>query len=375
MKILGRLAFSVMFLCGSLAISVAELKLDPGGEKNAVAQGIAGLWEMDIELADRLKSEAGIDESLTGIKANVRSMILKKDSSVLKQIPEPIVKEFDEGKLPVYQAGRALFAGVRHEFVFLLTAQNGTLIVRFFRKDTSDVSSGGWLGVSLVRGGEKDGDLLFVSGSKSNAVAIPFRRSSKWANLKEFVMEIEISVPAVAPGSPTTGEIIVNVDKDGAISVEGKEMSKEAFGNLLGEISEENKNQAIILRGAQETAFDDIVAVLNICQKAGIWNIAFATTMKAVEEKEEALEIAVPKALGEKPVMISILKDGSLKLDGEKLGLKKLEASLAAKKQASPDFAIVLRADDAAKTQRFVDVINVLAELEIESITMSDSGK
>lgn len=299
-----------MFLCSSLAISAAELKLDPGGEKNAVTQGIGGLWEIDVKLADRLKSEAGIDESLTGIKASVRSIILKKDSSVLRQIPEPIMKEFNEGKLPIYQAGRALFAGVPHDFVFLLTAQNGTPTVRFLRKDTTDVSSGGWLGVSLVSGDEKDGDLLFVSGSKSNSVSIPFRRSSNW---KEFVTEIEISVPAAAPGSPTAGKVIVNVDKDGAISVEGKEMTKEALGNLLGEISEKDKNQAIILRGSQESAFDDIVAVLNICQKAGIWNIAFATTMKAVEEKEEeALENVVPKALGEKPVVISILKDGSL---------------------------------------------------------------
>ncbi|MGI9244163.1 MAG: ExbD/TolR family protein [Verrucomicrobiales bacterium] len=95
-----------------------------------------------------------------------------------------------------------------------------------------------------------------------------------------FETEIDISVPAAAEGkSPkrSIGEIIVNVKKDGGIYVEGKVNSEEELMATLSQVSREYKDQAVILRGDKETAFDHIVSVLNVCQKAGIWNVAFAT--------------------------------------------------------------------------------------------------
>jgi biopolymer transport protein ExbD len=35
---------------------------------------------------------------------------------------------------------------------------------------------------------------------------------------------------------------------------------------------------AIILRGDQQAKYEDIVAVLDICREARIWNVAFATS-------------------------------------------------------------------------------------------------
>ena len=95
-----------------------------------------------------------------------------------------------------------------------------------------------------------------------------------------FETEIDISVPAAAEGkSPkrSIGEIIVNVKKDGGIFVEGKVNSEDELLATLSQVSREYKDQAVILRGDKETAFDHIVSVLNVCQKAGIWNVAFAT--------------------------------------------------------------------------------------------------
>ena len=95
-----------------------------------------------------------------------------------------------------------------------------------------------------------------------------------------FETEIDISVPAAAEGkSPkrSIGEIIVNVKKDGAIFVEGKDTSDDELLATLTQVAREYKDQAVILRGDKETAFDHIVAVLNVCQRAGIWNVAFAT--------------------------------------------------------------------------------------------------
>ncbi len=95
-----------------------------------------------------------------------------------------------------------------------------------------------------------------------------------------FETEIDISVPAAAEGKTpkrSVGEIIVNVKKDGAIFVEGKPNSDDELLATLTQVARQYKDQAVILRGDKETAFDHIVAVLNVCQKAGIWNVAFAT--------------------------------------------------------------------------------------------------
>ena len=95
-----------------------------------------------------------------------------------------------------------------------------------------------------------------------------------------FETEIDISVPAAAEGkSPkrSIGEIIVNVKKDGGIFVEGQANSEDELLATLTQVSRGYKDQAVILRGDKETAFDHIVSVLNVCQKAGIWNVAFAT--------------------------------------------------------------------------------------------------
>ena len=95
-----------------------------------------------------------------------------------------------------------------------------------------------------------------------------------------FETEIDISVPAAAEGKPpkrSIGEIIVNVKKDGGIFVEGKVNSEDELMATLSQVSREYKDQAVILRGDKETPFYHIVSVLNVCQKAGIWNVAFAT--------------------------------------------------------------------------------------------------
>lgn len=99
------------------------------------------------------------------------------------------------------------------------------------------------------------------------------------AGLEEKLMDV--SVPAAEEGKDRkqapVGEIIVNVKDDGAIVVNGQILT---VGELLGKlqhISSISKDQAVIIRGDTKTEYDKIIKVLDTCQKAGIWNIAFAT--------------------------------------------------------------------------------------------------
>jgi biopolymer transport protein ExbD len=95
-----------------------------------------------------------------------------------------------------------------------------------------------------------------------------------------FETELDISVPAAADGKNperSIGEIVVNVHNDGRIVVEGRTISEDELLSTLTDVAKAYKDQAVILRGDKSTAFDHIVSVLNVCQKAGIWNVAFAT--------------------------------------------------------------------------------------------------
>lgn len=100
-------------------------------------------------------------------------------------------------------------------------------------------------------------------------------------NYARFETEIDISVPAASAGENperTIGEIIVNVNKEGAITIEGIERSEEETLEMFRNIVAAYPDQALILRGDKEASFDHIVKVLNLCKEANIWNISFATS-------------------------------------------------------------------------------------------------
>ena len=100
-------------------------------------------------------------------------------------------------------------------------------------------------------------------------------------NYARFETEIDISVPAASAGENperTIGEIIVNVNKEGAITIEGIERSEEETLEMFRNIVAAYPDQALILRGDKEASFDHIVTVLNLCKEANIWNISFATS-------------------------------------------------------------------------------------------------
>ena len=96
-----------------------------------------------------------------------------------------------------------------------------------------------------------------------------------------FETELDISVPAAEEGKDpkrTVGEIIVNVRDDGTIVLNALTITEEELLGKLQRIAAVHKDQAVILRGDSEATYNHIIKVLDICQKAGIWNVAFATS-------------------------------------------------------------------------------------------------
>ncbi|MFV1994708.1 MAG: ExbD/TolR family protein [Verrucomicrobiales bacterium] len=99
-------------------------------------------------------------------------------------------------------------------------------------------------------------------------------------NYARFETELDVSVPVAEEGGDpqrTVGEIVVNVRKDGEIVLNATVITEDELLQKLKTIAEIYKDQAVILRGDRDTAYNHIIRVLDVCQKAKIWNVAFAT--------------------------------------------------------------------------------------------------
>ena len=96
-----------------------------------------------------------------------------------------------------------------------------------------------------------------------------------------FESELNVSVPKATASveSPLLPEeVVVNILKDGSIVVNQKEMALPQLEALLRKTAGVNPSQSVILRADERTYHQSVVRVLDVCAKAKIWNISFATT-------------------------------------------------------------------------------------------------
>jgi len=54
-------------------------------------------------------------------------------------------------------------------------------------------------------------------------------------------------------------------------------MTSEALLSALSQIAKLYPDQAVVLRGDQRVDYGTIVRTLDLCRRANIWNVAFAT--------------------------------------------------------------------------------------------------
>ena len=100
-----------------------------------------------------------------------------------------------------------------------------------------------------------------------------------WSHAR-FENELDISVPKADESTDPRrrfGEQIINVTKDGNVIINSVTMDDDELLESLNAVAELRPDQSIILRGDMEVAYQHIVRVLNICHKAKIYNVAFAS--------------------------------------------------------------------------------------------------
>ena len=119
---------------------------------------------------------------------------------------------------------------------------------------------------------------------------------SQWEN------EIDIQLPTADTGvipDRLPGEIIINLDKDGGISVNQTAMTPDELLAKCQRLVQLFPGHPVVVRSDKTTKYESLVKVLDTCRKAGIGNISFATAMtdQAGAEEGEALPPAQVKSL------------------------------------------------------------------------------
>jgi len=104
----------------------------------------------------------------------------------------------------------------------------------------------------------------------------------------QWESEVTIALPtaksATTPGR-MPGEIILNVAKDGAISVNGKVISAEEATKRLARVAKLYPGQPVVIRADKATPYEKLMSVLDACRAADVWNFSLATKDDGNEKK------------------------------------------------------------------------------------------
>ena len=92
--------------------------------------------------------------------------------------------------------------------------------------------------------------------------------------------ELDVQMPSASEAKEqrrSVGEVIVNVKADGTLVMNRRTMSPEELLDALSRVAKLYPDQAVVLRGDQRVDYGHIVQTLDLCRRANIWNVAFAT--------------------------------------------------------------------------------------------------
>jgi biopolymer transport protein ExbD len=97
----------------------------------------------------------------------------------------------------------------------------------------------------------------------------------------QWESEISIKLPSASTSDQPDrlpGEIIVNLTKEGRVTVNGRDLPLPELQKRLSRISEFYPGQPVIIRADKETRYESLVEVIDTCRAANVWNFSLATS-------------------------------------------------------------------------------------------------
>ncbi len=104
----------------------------------------------------------------------------------------------------------------------------------------------------------------------------------------QWESDIKVSLPeAKTAETPERlpGELILNVRTDGSVYVNAMKLEPDDLRARLQRIAEIYPEQTAVIRADKGTAYEKVVAVIDVCRSAGVWNFALASSGAGPKEE------------------------------------------------------------------------------------------
>ena len=96
----------------------------------------------------------------------------------------------------------------------------------------------------------------------------------------QWETEVDIVLPTAETAKMPErlpGEVIVNLTKEGVISINQQAFTLEQLRERLRRLVRAFPGQPVVIRADKECSYESVVAIIDSCRLADIWNISFAT--------------------------------------------------------------------------------------------------
>ena len=91
----------------------------------------------------------------------------------------------------------------------------------------------------------------------------------------ELEREIDVALPKTSDAQPLTEppqEIIINVKRDGTVTIRGRTLSLDDLRALLATAKASYPDQTVLVRGDEKAYYGRVARVLGVCKGVGIDN-------------------------------------------------------------------------------------------------------
>ena len=96
----------------------------------------------------------------------------------------------------------------------------------------------------------------------------------------QWETEVAITLPtaksATIPGR-MPGEIILNLNAQGEVSVNGQNLTLEDVTSRLARIAENFPGQPVVIRADKTVPYEKLMSLIDACRSANVWNFSLAT--------------------------------------------------------------------------------------------------
>ena len=96
----------------------------------------------------------------------------------------------------------------------------------------------------------------------------------------QWEMEVDVVLPTAQSAKMPDrlpGEVIINLSRDGRISVNQQTLTREDLADRLKRLAQFFPGQSVVIRADKQTSYEQLVGIIDMCRLSDIWNISFAT--------------------------------------------------------------------------------------------------